>query len=197
MLLLRPTVALGLAGRRGGAVTEKPTKPLDARHPDMGIAWVRVEFVECRVVPLVPVEVRDSSGHRGGSTSPLCSEPSSSLEEVVRRLEAVAAALVVASREPDQPGGMVWLTHEEVCERLRVHRETVKAAMLRSESLGLDQPWVNFGSEARPQYLWRVASVDAWWAEVHGSGKGRKRRGSGRQKAGTGGLRALLNEGGK
>ena len=176
-------------------MTEQPTKLLDARHPDMGIAWVRVEFVDCRVVPLVPVGVRDSSGHRGGSTSPLCSEPSSSLEEVVRRLEAVAAALDVASREPAQPGGPIWLTHEEVCERLRVHHQTVKAAMLRSESIGLAPPWINFGSEARPRYGWKAVEVDAWWAEVHGSGKGRKRRGSGRQKAGTGGLRALLKEG--
>ncbi len=95
------------------------------------------------------------------------------------------------SRHSEEP---VWLTHEEVCERLRVHPETVKAAMLRSESLSLKQSWVNVGSKARPRYRWCVEEVDAWWAEVHGSEKTRKRRSSGRAKADTGVLRALLRE---
>ncbi len=174
---------------------EPPTRRLEAQLADLGIARVRIEFADGRVVPLVPAGARDGSGDRGGSTSPLCSEPSSRFEELVRRIEIAAAALDVVSRGPAHPEGPIWLTHEEVCERLRVHRETVKAAMLRSESLGLDQPWVNLGSDARPHYGWRATDVDTWWAEVHGSGKTRKRRASGRQEAGTGGLRALLKEG--
>ena len=176
---------------------EHPTGRLEAQLAGLGIARVNIELVDGRVVPLAPVEVggEGSSSSRQTSAGPAGLEMSSSLEALVRRMEAAAAALSVAPAGPRQTEGPIWLTHEEVCERLRVHRETVKAAMLRSESLGLDQPWVNFGSEARPQYGWRVAYVDAWWAEVHGSGKSRKRRSLGNQKAGTGGLRELLKEG--
>jgi len=166
---------------------------------EAGVARVYLELVDGRVLPLALVEVggERSSGSSQTNSSASSSEPISSLAALVRRLEAAAAGLEFATTRSKQPEGQVWLTHVETCERLRVHGETVKAAMLRSENHGLNAPWVNVGSEARPRYRWRADEVDAWWTEVHGAGKVRKRGPSARQNAGTGGLRALLEEGGK
>ena len=185
-------------------MTAGPTTTEGEQLVGVGLSRVLIRFVDGRVVPREPAQERQSRPRkpgRGGAgrvhaqERPRPSEAPAALEALVCRLEAAAAALEGVQGAGEQPDGPVWLTHEEVCERLRVHPETVKAAMLRSEGLGLEAPWVNVGSDARPRYRWRADEVDAWWAEVHGSGKARERRSPGRAKAEPGRLRALLKEG--
>ena len=138
----------------------------------VGQGRVRIVFVDGHVEHVKPSsDVRRRCSHRRAAIGLKRRGEAANLasEDLVSRLEAAAAVLEVAPAASEQPESPTWLTHEEVCERLRVHPETVKAAMLRSERRGLEAPWVNVGSEARPRYRWQAAEVDAWWADVQGS----------------------------
>ena len=148
-------------------MTERATTSEGRHLPAAGIARVLIELADGRVVRSEPVE-----GGRPLSSTPgepgLCpsgSEQTSSLEALIRRLEAVAANL-------EQPQDPAWLTHDEAAARLRVHPETLSNTMAHAASDGTPAPAVNIGSEARPRYRWVAADLDAWWLQIRGVGKG-------------------------
>ena len=148
-------------------MTERATTAEGRQLPAGGIARVLVELAEGRLVRCEPVEGGGTLSSTPGEpvACPSGSEQSSSLEALVRRLEAVAANL-------EKPQDPAWLTHDEAAARLRVHPETLSNTMAHAASAGAPAPAVNIGTEARPRYRWVAADLDAWWLQVRGVGKG-------------------------
>ena len=60
----------------------------------------------------------------------------------------------------------IWLKHREVLAHLRVDPKTLRARMAENPP-HLDPPWINIGSERRPDYRWRADAIDPWWVAIH------------------------------
>ena len=163
-------------------MNERATTAEGQHLPAEGIARVRVELADGRVVCCEPVEGVPAPRSAPGEpvVDPSVSEPTSSLEALVRRMEAVAENL-------DKPQGFAWLTHDEAAARLRVHPETLKNTLVRASSAATPAPAVNIGTEARPRYRWIADEIDSWWLEARGVAKGEvdRKSATGRSRAGT------------
>jgi hypothetical protein len=59
-----------------------------------------------------------------------------------------------------------WLKHGEVLALLRVDPKTLRKRMAENPP-HIDPPWINIGSDRRPDYRWHEAAVDAWWVAIH------------------------------
>ncbi len=57
------------------------------------------------------------------------------------------------------------LTNAEVCERLRVSRQTLRQLMQETPR-DMARPWINVGVGRRPTYRWTPDKIEPWLEEL-------------------------------